>query len=134
MGNLAGCSHAIIRKWMKKHSIPRRKSYEWHVNKTASMKYKNRFWLINEYVNKKKSEREIATELRIDQKTIHRWLVIHNIKRRKPHVPKGKLRSLESIAKKLGVEYGWVWMIKNGYSHRVPTEIKEKLIRNGARL
>ena len=34
---------------------------------------------------------------------------------------------LKRQAERLGVDWGWLWLHKNGFAHRVPAEIREKI-------
>ena len=37
------------------------------------------------------------------------------------------LEQIEEFAKRLGIERGYVWLFENGFEHRVPEKVKEKI-------
>lgn len=37
------------------------------------------------------------------------------------------LEQIEEFAKRFGIERGYVWLYENGFGHRVPEQVKEKI-------
>ncbi|MBA7689584.1 hypothetical protein ES703_98092 [subsurface metagenome] len=37
------------------------------------------------------------------------------------------LEQIEEFARRFGIERGYVWLYENGFEHRVPEEVKEKI-------
>ena len=38
-----------------------------------------------------------------------------------------KILELQERAESIGIEAGWLWLYENGFGHRVPEEVKEKI-------
>ena len=38
-----------------------------------------------------------------------------------------ELEQIEEFAKRFGIERGYVWLFENGFEHRVPEEVREKI-------
>jgi IS30 family transposase len=76
-----GVSRVTVFRWMKKHDIETR-SYSEIQSDGDVEKLKDEEWLREQYKNKQKSQLEIAEELRVDSRTVFRWIEKHNIEKR----------------------------------------------------
>ncbi len=38
-----------------------------------------------------------------------------------------ELEQIEEFARRFGIERGYVWLFENGFEHRVPEEVREKI-------
>jgi len=78
--------HTTITRWLEKFNIKKRTIQDVHNIKID--KYRNKSWLIEEYIKKKKTIKQISEKCNAKYETIRKWLVKHDIPRRKNYTRK----------------------------------------------
>lgn len=92
IGKIYKVSKQIIWKWMKKFDIDRR-GCGGTASKYNKRKYRNRFYLKQQYITLGLSISKIAENLGFHKSIIGRWLVKFNIPRR----PKGRHKGITNV-------------------------------------
>ena len=78
VADLCGCAKSTVAKWLKKHDIEARPSKP----KLADEKLRDEEWLRGQYVDKRRTTREIAQECAGSRKAVERALKKHDIETR----------------------------------------------------
>jgi transposase len=78
IAEVCDCSYSAVYSWMKKHSIERNP----HDKTIANQRLKEADWLREQYVEKKRTGRDIADELGCSPTTVLRWLKKHEVETR----------------------------------------------------
>ena len=103
IANIVGCDRKTIDQWLEKVDIPKR-------GFGGSKGIKSKEWLTEEYVNKRKSLHDLATELKVSRRTIQHWLAMYEI----PSHPVGDPRKGKDSPLWNGGKYDYV-INPNGY-------------------
>lgn len=138
IGDLAGVTTGCISQWMRRLNIPTSHKSERHIDPSDRKKYTDPDWLHTQYVDKDRSQAEIANEVGVSQRHISRKLHELEITTRS-----GGLQIPSDAREKLSDE-SW---LKNRYLHDElsiadiaaqvgvsATTVRDRLIESGVSL